>query len=232
MVIARAIEKIAYPHRNVKMPKYRNPIQYLIGDSISNRKTLTKKRQKQRARTFKHVPLKRLEGTSDIADISTTPQAIYFNSVPQGTSVDGERTEQRITAHSLNFKSTILWESDPAQTNEPTTVRFLLMTVEPGFAPGTENITTTANVYDKRDFPNIGHVYKDFRVVRKQTTTQATPIHIYQDLNNIKFQYDGDAGTDNMENRYSRLVLVIVGDLATPTKTDMNQTRYVFRYRG
>lgn len=231
MVIFRAIQKVAYPKRQIKYPRFRNPVQYLISDSAYRKKKKSSPKQvNRRPITYKHVPLKRLEGTTNVTDVSTTAQVTTFNDIPQGTSVDGERTEQQVVAHSLNYKSTILWEGDGAQSYYCTTVRFILCTVTNAFSPSA--LYTTTNIYDKRDWPEIGHVYKDFRVVRHQSNTIATPIHIFQNLKGIRFQYDGDAATDQMDNRYSKLILIIVGDQNTPTKTDMNQTRYVLRYRG
>lgn len=229
MVINRAI-RVATGHSKkgyYQLPRFTgNPIGWVIADAPRRKSQKTTKKQKN---TFKHVPLKRREYTTDIGDVSTAAGATIINEISQGTSTDGERTERRITCRNVSYKSTILWEGGGGATAD-TTIRFLVYTCTPEF--NTSTVAIGSNVYDKRDFGDIGHVYKDFRVVRKTTTTQATPIHFFINLRNLHLQYDGDAGTDNLAGRYSRLVFQAIGDQAATTKTATNQTRMIFRYHG
>lgn len=229
MVINRIIKRsLGYGRRPYfQFPKYRgNPINWIIAD----RKRRSSNKKRSGVVTFRHVPLKRIEYTTGVNDVSNTPIYIPLNSIPQGTSVDGERTEQRIVAKTYSLRSMLYWEFQTGYTNTPTLVRAILCTTTPGYT-GT-GVTVDANIYDKRDFSDIGHVYKDLRIMRKQSNITVSPLNMNVNLKNIHFNYTDDTAASQQPDKYSQLTLLIVSNVSTSSKTSWLNVNSVLRYHG
>jgi len=230
MTINRIIKSLSGKKKTFQFPKFRDPINFLIGDSNGGRRRRYSRKAYRKPVLHKVLPLKRHEITTNISDISSTVQAISLIEIPQGTGTDSARTEQQIFADHVNIRTTLLWD-DASGGNVPVTVRFILASVKGDMNIATSGITAASNILDKRDFPDIGHVYADFRVLRRNADSLATPVKIFRRLKR-KFLYDGDASTDHAVHGYNGLYLIVVADVATATETSTNQTNIVVRYRG
>lgn len=173
-----------------------------------------------------HLPYKRLESTTGAANITTTVSQIDINPIPEGTSVEGERREQKVRLHNWHLTGTILWDTG---TPGSYLIRIIVCSCKSTYT-GT-GITLTANIYDKRDFPDIGHVYKDFRVIRGHDTEIQRKLRMGIRRFRRAAYYDDDAGTDYSDNGYNRISIFLYGSLAAGN-TALTDVYSVLHYQG
>lgn len=179
--------------------------------------------------SWKNTPtkqiLKRYEYTSAISNITSTAQVININAIAQGTGTLAARTERKIKALSWKFKGLISWDQGGTPAN---IVRFIVADVRDTFTGA--GITYDENIYDKNLHSDIGHVWKDFRMIRREATIIQE--HVRMRVHPKRhYYYDGDGSTDFRPYGFNRLVLIVVSDGAAAT-TDVNGILGVFRYYG
>lgn len=205
----------------------------IMGGRRLDRAMIMRARYRSGARYFSagrripHAPYKRLEFTTAFTNISTTPQVLAINQIPQGTNVDGERTEMKINAINLRMTAQIGWD----QTNGSWELRAILCDAKDTFS-GT-GVTLQANIYDKRDFPEIGHVYSDRRYVCP-TSTSIRKLVVWK-IRRFRrhYYYDADGATDYSPNGYNQLCLVVVGATGPgATTTAISYMNGVLHYQG
>lgn len=221
MVLFRAFKKIAYPKKRVRFPRFRNPVQFILSDRDKIRR-----HTKRIKRQMSHLPLRRYEATDAFTNVTTTPQAFSMTYIAQGTNPDGQRASHKIFMHHVTYNGLLNWDSAGTPANA---IRLILCSVKPDFVASTSGITTQSNIYDKQDFPDIGHVYLDRTIVRRDTTTNATKVRFFRRINKF-INYDSDTVDDVRESGYNRIVCVVVGDLASTT--DFTNASCIARYRG
>lgn len=183
-------------------------------------------RKRRQPGRIPHLPYKRLEYATGSAAIQQTALDIPINNIPQGTDVDGERSEQKVRLHNWNYNGIIAWDTG---TPGSYILRLVVCSCKSTFT-GT-GITLSANIYDKRDFPDIGHVYKDFRIVRGKTDEMYRKLRVGIRRFHRAVLYDGDAATDYSDNGYNKISMFVVGDIAAGT-TSIGTVYSVLHYQG
>lgn len=207
MVLFRAFKKIAYPNKKIRFPRYRNPIQYFIGDSNRRRKKFTK---------YGPAIHKRVTNTTAISNITTTNQTFYLTDIDAGVG-NAQRHRNEIRVQKLRFNGVIDWDTG---VTPAANIRVMVCAINA--RSGVSSFGVQSNPYGRVDFSNIRHVYYDKTFVRHDSTLLQTKVKFNLNFHGLPIKYNSD---DGEVTTIRDLVLVVVSDVAAATSDISNIRR-------
>lgn len=216
MVLVRVVKHLAGGKRK-RLPRYRNPIQYLIADA--NRSAMPSKTKRTHRKADKSGNIrKQVTNIASYDNVTTSYQYNQITDIAKGQEVY-QRQTNKIYCLKYTFKGMINWDT----AGTPASIlRFIVFnTNTDASAP---NVVVTSNIYGRFDFPVIRHVYKDIRITRKGDVDRQ-PIKFTVHFKGLPVRYNGPAATTDYMGRAVRMQ--VVADLNSTTDvTNVSETFY------